>query len=188
MVSVTQGGKTRTVPRKVRKIRWTAVSGHVRRAFDDVLVAATETLSPGGGRAEDGPRNWDLDWLKPYRIEYLAGFRAEAPTLALDQGFARARAVMDEGLTAEVRADIGGDEQRISRMAARYRDITFKHVLLPVWLAAYRFRGKAYRVVINGRTGTVSGERPWSVWKIALAILIAAAAAAAIAWIAAQGG
>jgi hypothetical protein len=33
----------------------------------------------------------------------------------------------------------------------------------------------------------VSGERPWSIWKIALAVLIVAAAAAAIAWIASQG-
>jgi len=187
MVTFTEGGRTRTEPRQVRKIRWTPAAGHVRRDFDDVLVAATETLTPGGGRAEDGPRNWDLDGLKPYRTEYLAGFRAEAPTLALDQGFARARVAMDDGLTANVRADIGGDEQQISRMAARYHDITFKHVLLPAWLAAYRFRNRCYRVVINGRTGQVSGERPWSIWKIALAVLIAAAAVGAVAWITSQG-
>ena len=40
--------------------------------------------------------------------------------------------------------------------------LTFKHVLLPVWLAAYRYRGKSFRFVVNGRTGSVEGERPWS--------------------------
>jgi len=49
--------------------------------------------------------------------------------------------------------------------------VTFKHVLLPVWMAAYKFRGETYRVVINGRSGRVSGQRPWSFWKILLAVL-----------------
>ncbi len=38
------------------------------------------------------------------------------------------------------------------------RDVTFKHVLLPVWLAAYKYRGKTYRFVVNGRTGTRAGR------------------------------
>jgi len=51
--------------------------------------------------------------------------------------------------------------------------VTFKHLLLPVWLAAYKYRGKTYRFVVNGRTGRVQGERPWSLWKIAVAVLLA---------------
>lgn len=51
--------------------------------------------------------------------------------------------------------------------------MTFKHILLPVWLAAYKYRGKTYRFVVNGQTGRVQGERPWSAWKIAGAILLA---------------
>jgi hypothetical protein len=42
---------------------------------------------------------------------------------------------------------------------------------LPVWSAAFRYRQKAYRFVINGRTGQVQGERPYSYWKIAFAII-----------------
>ena len=40
-------------------------------------------------------------------------------------------------------------------------------MLLPVWVAAFRFVGRPYRFVVNGRTGEVQGERPWSFWKIA---------------------
>jgi hypothetical protein len=36
-----------------------------------------------------------------------------------------------------------------------------------VWLAAYQYRNKTYRFVVNGRTGQVQGERPWSWIKIA---------------------
>ena len=68
--------------------------------------------------------------------------------------------------------DIGGDRQRITDIDTTVDDITFKHILLPVWLAAYKYRGKTYRFVVNGRTGRVQGERPWSAIKIAIAVVI----------------
>ena len=47
-------------------------------------------------------------------------------------------------------------------------------MLLPVWVAAFHFVGRPYRFVVNGRTGEVHGERPWSVWKIAGAVVLGA--------------
>jgi hypothetical protein len=38
--------------------------------------------------------------------------------------------------------------------------VTFKHVLLPLWVGTYRYRGRQYPVLINGQTGKVSGEKP----------------------------
>jgi hypothetical protein len=64
--------------------------------------------------------------------------------------------------------------------------VTFKHVLLPVWLAAYKYRGKSYRFVVNGRTGAVQGERPWSAWKIAFAVILGLIVAAAFGYVAAM--
>ena len=62
-------------------------------------------------------------------------------------------------------------------------DLTFKHVLLPVWLAAYRYRGKSFRFVVNGRTGSVEGERPYSAVKIAIAVALALIVAGLIAYV-----
>jgi hypothetical protein len=58
-------------------------------------------------------------------------------------------------------------------MAPQYLDIAFKHILLPIWLSSYRYADKTYRFVVNGQTGSVQGERPWSAWKIAGAVLAA---------------
>ena len=71
----------------------------------------------------------------------------------------------------DVKFDIGGDKQRIHDLDTDIGQITFKHILLPIWLAAYKYRGKSYRFVVNGRTGAVRGDRPWSVWKITFAVL-----------------
>src|SRR2546423_7172471 len=66
---------------------------------------------------------------------------------------------------------IGGDEQRVNQISTNYSAITFKHLLLPVYVGAYRFHEKVYQVVINGRTGEVQGERPYSFWKIFFFVL-----------------
>ncbi|TVQ57170.1 MAG: primosomal protein N' (replication factor Y) - superfamily II helicase [Rhodobacteraceae bacterium] len=172
-------------PRLMTQIRWRRASGRVRRAFDDVLVLGATSLP----RAyTDALAPWDLSQLKPYARDWLAGFRAEAYTVGLREAFGVARGVMDAQIRADVRAAIGGHQQRIHRLDTRVSDVTFKHVLLPVYVGAYRYRDRAYRVVVNGRTGAVRGERPWSAWKIALAALAALALAAAVLAIDQSGG
>src|SRR5439155_17500153 len=55
--------------------------------------------------------------------------------------------------------------------------VTFKHLLLPVWLASYRYRDTLYQILVNARTGEVVGRRPYSVAKIVsliVAIIVAA--------------
>ena len=46
----------------------------------------------------------------------------------------------------------------------------FRHLLLPVWIGAYRFQNKVYQVAVNARTGEVQGERPYSKAKIAMLV------------------
>ncbi|WP_044008343.1 TFIIB-type zinc finger domain-containing protein [Leisingera methylohalidivorans] len=176
-----QDGKTRT--RQVPKVRWTAVSGRVQRFFDDVLVLASKGLPK---RYTEALEPWDLSQLEPYQPQYLAGFRAEAYTVDLETGFAEAGQRMDRAIERDVRFDIGGDRQRIGGIDTQVSDVTFKHILLPVWLAAYKYRGKTYRFVINGQSGRVQGERPYSAVKIAAAALAAAIVIAAIAYFAGQ--
>lgn len=178
MVSVVENGKRSMRQRPVTKIRWRAVSGRVARFFDDVLVLASKSLPK---RHTDAIAPWDLSAMEPYAPEYLAGFRSEAYAVALQDAFVEAREIMDRRIVRDVKFDIGGDRQRIDQLQTEVSAVTFKHVLLPVWLAAYKYRGVTYRFVVNGRTGAVSGERPYSRIKIALALLAAVLVAAAIA-------
>jgi DNA-directed RNA polymerase subunit RPC12/RpoP len=156
--------------RQVAKVRWRPVSGRVKRFFDDVLVLASQSLPK---RYTDALEPWDLSALEPYQPQYLAGFRAEAYAVSLQDGFGEARERMDRVIERDVRFDIGGDRQRIAHIDTEVSDVTFKHVLLPVWLAAYKYRGKTYRFVVNGQSGRVQGERPYSAWKIAGAVAVA---------------
>jgi len=168
MVTEVVNGRRVRRQRQVPKIRWTRVSGRTSRHFDDVLVGATRTLPR---KITDWLEPWDLQNLIPYTEEYLSGFSSEVYQVELDQGFNHAQANMDRIIRGDVSAAIGGDQQRIGRLQTSHSETTFKHVLLPLWNAAFEFRGKTYRFVVNGRTGKVRGERPYSVIKITLAAL-----------------
>jgi hypothetical protein len=78
---------------------------------------------------------------------------------------------MEAEITKTAKKDIGGDVQTITSLNTQYSDITFKHILLPLWISAYQFNDKVYRYLVNARTGKVQGERPYSWVKIGLLVV-----------------
>jgi DNA-directed RNA polymerase subunit RPC12/RpoP len=170
-VQVRVNGRMESREERVRHTRWYSASGRVSRDFNDMLVTASRSLPKRLGN-ELTP--WDLGALVPYEPEFLAGFQAEGYTVPLDDGHSEARGRMEEIIRADVRRDIGGDEQRIHDVYTDWSNETFKHILLPIWMAAYKYNGKSYRFLVNGQTGEVQGERPWSIWKIGFVVLLVA--------------
>ena len=168
-------GNTQEVEREVIKTRWCPAAGTVVVPFDDLLVHASPALPSEKVKALEP---WDLSNLVDFDDRFLAGFRAESAGSGLEEGFSSAINQMRPAIEATIRRDIGGDDQRIHGFEPTYSDITFKHLLLPIWISAFRFKEKAYRIVINGRTAEVQGERPYSPWKIIGFILMLAALAA----------
>ncbi len=162
--TTTENGRTVSKTRRVKHTRWHSVSGTVWESFDDILVPGSDSL-PGDCLRKLEP--WDLERLVPFADDYLSGFRAESYRVNLQDGFANAKVIMDAAIRVSIARDIGGDHQRINSVRTQYDGVTFKHILLPVWLSAYRFKEKVYRFLVNARTGEVQGERPWSGWKIA---------------------
>ncbi len=161
-------GKHRT--RQETRTRWSSVSGTVWNSFDDILVNGSKSL-PAAHVNKLEP--WDLEHLVPYDQQYIAGFRSELHQVSLEEGFTIARELMNERIRRSVARDIGGDHQRIHSMRSSYDNLTFKHILLPVWLSAYKYNQRVYRFMVNARTGEVRGERPYSWIKITLTVLIA---------------
>jgi hypothetical protein len=163
-----ENGKNVTRTRHVTKTRWSSASGRVNDVFDDILVEATQSLNQDKLRSLEP---WDLNNLVAYDDKYLSGFRTESFALDLKSGYVEAKARMTPVIESSIRRDIGGDRQMIHSVSTTYHNPSFKHILLPVWLSAYRYNDKVYQFLINARTGEVQGERPWSTAKIVLAVL-----------------
>jgi DNA-directed RNA polymerase subunit RPC12/RpoP len=162
-------GNLVTKTRNVTRTRWTWVSGEVQHFFDDVLVYASKSI-PDKMVATLEP--WDLDALEGFRPEFLSGFKTERYAVGLEDGFGRARELMDGTIRELCCQDIGGNHQQLSDVKTRHLGVTFKHLLLPVWVASYRYQNELYQILVNARTGEVVGRRPYSVVKIATLVVV----------------
>ena len=161
-------GNTRT--RQVRKTRWYPASGKVSGFIDDTLIQASKQRA---GRIPSKIARWDLKKLQPFNSGFLSGFVTEKYTIPLNEGHAASKEVAKGIATDWARRDIGGDTQRVSSIKMNAREETFKHILLPVYVSAYRYNGKEYNFFVNGETGELSGKRPYSFWKIVFAVFLA---------------
>ncbi len=168
--TTTVDGKTQTQTRQVRKTRWYPTSGTVQRDFDDVLVPGTGQVS---GKDLDGLAPWPLERSSPFQPDYLAGYQTLRYDIEPEAGLETAKSRMAPVIERDCRHDIGGDEQRVNSVDTRYFDITYKLMLLPVWIACYLYAGRTFQIMVNGRSGKVVGERPYSKGKIIAAVLAA---------------
>ncbi len=164
-------GREQTVTVQEPRIQWTPVAGRVGRFFDDVIIRADKSPSR---QILDALEPWNTDALVPFDPKYLSGFESEEYTVGLDNGFEMARVKMDGVIRNDIRRDIGGDQQQITSMQTRYRNTTYKNTLFPVWMTHFEYKGKKYYYAINGQTGRITGEHPYSYTKIILLVLAVA--------------
>lgn len=152
----------------VRRVRWTNVRGTIRNFYDDVLINGSNTLDHSILGEVGG---WDTHNILKINDSYLAGFITEKYQVDLKNAYAYAKQRIENSERDNVRYDIGGDEQRILSMQTSFSNITFKHVLLPIYVSSFRYKDKLYSFYVNGSTGRISGKRPYSAWKIAFAVI-----------------
>ena len=159
------------------RIDWSYRSGMVEVSFDDVTIGASNTIERS---RLDEIDPWSCETIEPFNINYISGFKAEEYSIDLKEGFTLAKDKMKPIIENRIRRDIGGDEQRINSTTTKYNNITYKNLLFPVWIASFKFKDTEYSYAINGRTGRVAGDRPYSYIKIALAVISALAVAGTI--------
>ncbi len=139
--------------------QWSPRSGKESEFFDDVLVPGLKAFSMND---MSGVEPFNLKDLVEFRPEYMAGW----PALNYDRPLSDASLMARERVILPIRASLPsqvepGYEKRNFRMGAgEWSGLTFKHVLLPLWVGMYNYQGKSFRLLINGQTGRVSGAKP----------------------------
>lgn len=147
-----------------RRVRWESRSGHHALFYDDVLIIASTGL-PERILLKAYP--YHLNALVPYSPQFLAGFAAEEYSVDPRQGWEKAKGQIQASEQKECSKALDGDTQRGLRVSTRLSRITWKHMLLPLYVAAYMYGAKTYRFLVNGQTGEVQGEAPISWIKVA---------------------
>jgi predicted RNA-binding Zn-ribbon protein involved in translation (DUF1610 family) len=165
---VNENGERKQVSEQVRKTRWRTEHGTYTEFFDDVLCNASSNVESGLVKSIEP---FNLKELLDYKAAYLSGFVAERYSISLKNGWNMAKTEIDSRIKSGIRTQVFGDEVRIENVATAFSNITFKHILLPVWISAFDYKGKVYRFMVNGQTGELDGKSPVSALKVTLFIL-----------------
>jgi hypothetical protein len=160
--------------RQVQRTRWEHGSGWHAGSYHDVLVCASKGIERGLVQAIEP---WNMGDRQPYSSQFLAGWEAERYALDGEEswrqhGQDRVRQEEQTACEQKLRSDYRGDTTRGVTVDVRYQNLRTKHMLLPAYISAYSYQDKTYRFMINGQTGEVQGQRPYSVPKI-LALIVA---------------
>jgi DNA-directed RNA polymerase subunit RPC12/RpoP len=162
-----QEGNTQT--RQVQRTRWEFASGWRSDFFDDMLVCASKGLPQ---ELVVKFQTFDTKQLVVYQPHFLSGWRAESYAIELLPAWGLGQQKMADVQQSRCARDVPGDTHRNLCVNNQFSNVTFKHVLLPIWIAAYRYNGKPYQFLVNGQSGEVVGKAPWSFWKIFLFTLL----------------
>ncbi|MBR4392097.1 MAG: TFIIB-type zinc ribbon-containing protein [Bacteroidales bacterium] len=154
---------------------WRSVQGVYQEFFDDETVVASKRHENSGVKACEP---FDFTKLVPYSPQVVAGFAAERYSIGLKEGWEKAQ----QSIQSKLRNDISqyakshwrADRVSSLKFSTLYNNITYKYLLVPVWMSSFKFKEKTYQFVVNGQTGKVGGKAPTSVWKVLLAVLIGA--------------
>ncbi len=151
------------------RIDWRWENGKTHLNIDDFLVSGShqrhisqlilKRLYP-----------YDMNGLKTYQPDYLAGWQAQAYEVTLTDAWASAKKAIREKAKTACHRDIPTHHVRNFSMSADFRDESWRYILLPVYLAAYKYDNQVYQVMLNGQTGAIAGQKPIAWWKIWLAI------------------
>ncbi len=144
--------------------KWRPLFGEHQARYDGMLIPASRVLQKEELRSIG---SFDLRRARDVRAEILEKFFVEVFTVP--RKYARQWAI-EEIRRQEAEACrqlfLSGRIRNL-RTNVRITHLTGRPILLPVWVLAYRYRGKLYRFLINGQTGQVGGQVPVSWVKVA---------------------
>lgn len=161
--TTTVNGRPVTRTRQVQHVRWNYRSGHHSFFYDDLLVNASMGL-PEEILHKIYP--YQLSALVGYQPEFIVGFGAEEYTKEPWMLWDTAKMMIRNRERDACSALLDGDTQRGLNVSTSIIDPKWKHILLPVYVSSYMYRGKRYNFLVNGQTGEVQGEAPLSWLKI----------------------
>jgi DNA-directed RNA polymerase subunit RPC12/RpoP len=151
--------KGNTVTRREQMTKWISRSGTYDCAFDEVLVNGSKEV-PHQSISSILP--FQLEQLVNYNESYLAGFESMVYDVDVNESFERAKNLMQDELNVACKLELAIDTSRGLKVNSNYSNQTYKHILLPLWMCTFVYKGKNYPFLINGQTGQIAGIKPES--------------------------
>ena len=162
-----ENGKLVTKTRQVQETEWWALDGNHHHYYSGYLVSASKGLSQAEA---DQVKPFNLPALKRYQPYFLAGWQAEEYTIDRGEALQISQAEFHRREQANIASFLPGDTYRDLYFNTEFSEVNSDLCLLPVYMMNYTYQGKSYRFMINGQTGKIVGDKPYSKTKIGLVV------------------
>jgi DNA-directed RNA polymerase subunit RPC12/RpoP len=156
-------GKTQVHTRQVQETEWWPLSGRFHKYYYGFLVSASKGLTQQEAMAI---QPFDLNALVRYRPHYLAGWLSEEYSIEPVDAISIAETEFRNRQVRSIQSFLPGDTSSDLRVSTELTSSGSDLILLPVHILTYRYHDKLYRLLINGQTGKIVGDKPWSVPRI----------------------
>lgn len=132
---------------------------------------------------------WDYPWDQalPMQAVYLAQGFVEGAATGSDGVLKEGEKLVDKQLEIAAGNKVPGASYKDLVISADKRLLALRIFLVPVWVTSYVWAGKTYRMVVNGATGKVFGQKILDPKRVVVAVAagvgLAVLAAAVAVWV-----
>ena len=172
-VTVRRNGKTF----QERRIRYFSINGTYSRFFNDVLVYANKS------RDEKHMKKllpFATDYAQKYNEDFIYGFGASQYEKDGTECWSEAQARMRGAIQRAVLAQYTYDIVDYLNVNTAFGKVTYKYLLLPVYIGHSKYNKKLYNFYVNGQNGNVAGKSPVSPVKVLVTVFAGLAVLAGI--------
>ena len=172
-VTVRRNGKTY----QERRVRYYSISGTYSRFFNDVLVYANKSRDE---KRMNKLLPFATDYAQKYNEDFIYGFGATQYEKDGTECWIEAQARMRSAVQKAILSQYVYDFVDYLNVDTAFGKVTYKYMLLPVYIGHSKYNGKLYNFYVNGQNGNVAGKSPVSPVKVLFTVLIGLAALAGI--------
>lgn len=149
--------------------RWETSRGYLEHNFSMLMQAMGVKVS---GDVYNALKIEELtgEIVEQYSPLYVQEFACELYQVDEKKGFEAGDKAMNEQIKGWITPMIPGDSNRDLGIVTEKLALSFKHVLMPVWVSGFRYRKVDHLFFLNGRNGRIHGKSPLSWEKVALVI------------------
>lgn len=144
------------------------ISGTLDEFFDDVQISAGEKITQ---KEFNKLCPYMTNDAKEYEKNYLLGFMAYHYDKDAVTCWGEAKSVIDSEIRRLILSKYSYSVVDYLNVSTEHSNVSFKYVLLPVYVGHYTFNKKDYRFFVNGTNGKVWGKSPVSFFKTLFLVL-----------------
>ncbi len=140
------------------------VMGNDEHRFDEVIVMANDIIQPETIKALQ-PFVTELGGVA-FQQEFLSGYTICQASKEPLESWGQAKKIAEDFIQYKINRMYPGYTLQNLQMEVGINNVTYKYVLLPIYLRHIEYKGQRYEMYINGQTGRVYGKVPRACGKV----------------------